>query len=90
MRSLVFVGFIALMGCQQSHPTAPASAPAQPLKAPGDAVLGDRTTCPVSQEEFVVAADSPKVEHNGKTYYFCCDGCDGKFLKNPEKYLGKN
>jgi YHS domain-containing protein len=34
-----------------------------------------------------VTASSPKVEHNGKTYYFCCGGCDQKFAKDPEKYL---
>jgi len=31
---------------------------------------------------------SPKVEHEGKTYYFCCSGCDQKFKKDPQKYLG--
>jgi YHS domain-containing protein len=69
-------------------PSTPA-APAAGLKAPGEAAIGDRTTCPVSKEEFSVAADSPKVEHGGKTYYFCCAGCDGKFTKDPAKYLGK-
>jgi YHS domain-containing protein len=43
----------------------------------------------VSKEEFTVAADSPKAEHGGKTYYFCCAGCDTKFSKDPAKYLGK-
>jgi len=28
-------------------------------------------------------------EHNGKTYYFCCDGCAKKFAAEPEKYLKK-
>jgi Cu+-exporting ATPase len=27
------------------------------------------------------------VEHAGKTYYFCCDGCAAKFRAAPEKYL---
>ncbi|MFO1184550.1 MAG: heavy metal translocating P-type ATPase [Bauldia sp.] len=26
-------------------------------------------------------------EHNGKTYYFCCDGCRTSFLADPGKYL---
>src|SRR5690348_8209863 len=26
-------------------------------------------------------------EHNGKTYYFCCEGCATKFLAAPEQYL---
>jgi YHS domain-containing protein len=26
-------------------------------------------------------------EYNGKTYYFCTDGCKEKFVQNPENYL---
>ncbi len=25
-------------------------------------------------------------EHNGKTYYFCCEGCKRIFVKKPGKY----
>jgi len=64
---------------------APVSAPA--FKAPGEATFGDRTVCLVSKEDFTVSPASPKVEYNGKTYYFCCAGCDTKFKENPEKYL---
>lgn len=53
-----------------------------------DAVMGDRTTCPVSNEEFVVSAESPKVEHEGHTYYFCCAGCIERFEANPAQYIG--
>ncbi len=28
-----------------------------------------------------------KVEHGGKSYYFCCGGCAQKFEQAPEKYL---
>ena len=28
-----------------------------------------------------------KAEHNGSTYYFCCNGCKTKFSADPEKYL---
>ncbi len=28
-------------------------------------------------------------EYKGKKVYFCCDGCDDIFLKDPEKYLSK-
>lgn len=76
-------------------PAAPAAAPATAaapsagLKAPGEAKVGDKTTCLISKEEFTVTDASPKVEHEGKTYYFCCSGCDQKFKKDPQKYLGK-
>ncbi len=86
---------LVLFGCggAQTPASAPGSAPATTVtagdvKAPGDAKVGDKTLCPVSKEEFTVTATSPKVEHDGKTYYFCCSGCDGKFKANPQKYLG--
>lgn len=79
-------------GGSQPAPAPPASAAAPPavaipVKPAGEAKIGDRTRCPTSDEEFVVTADSPKVEYNGKTYYFCCGGCDQKFARDPEKYL---
>lgn len=40
--------------------------------------------CPVKGNP--VEADSPTVDYDGKTYGFCCPGCDTKFAKNPEKY----
>jgi Cu+-exporting ATPase len=27
-----------------------------------------------------------KVEHEGRVYYFCSDGCKAAFLKNPAKF----
>jgi YHS domain-containing protein len=69
---------------QQSTITVPAGA-----KAPGTAKVGDKSVCIVSGEEITVAADSPKVEHEGKTYYFCCGGCAKKFQADPKKYLDR-
>jgi Cu+-exporting ATPase len=60
------------------------------VKEPGDAKIGDTTKCPVSGEEFVVDASSPKVEHEGKTYFMCCSGCKKKFEADPAKYLKKS
>ncbi len=85
----------ALVGCGATKESSRGSAESPPphggsqatLKPFGEAALGDRTTCPVSKEEFTVSEASPKVEHKGKTYYFCCAGCDTKFKATPEKYL---
>ncbi|MFA1610678.1 XdhC family protein [Halobellus rubicundus] len=30
---------------------------------------------------------APSVEHDGETYYFCCEGCAGSFRDDPESYL---
>ena len=68
---------------------APEAASGKALVPAGEAKLGDRTKCPVSGKEFVVTADSPKVEYKGKTYYTCCGDCQQDFQKDPEKYLKK-
>ncbi|MCL5265539.1 MAG: YHS domain-containing protein [Chloroflexi bacterium] len=33
---------------------------------------------------------TPKTQHNGQTYYFCCAGCKWAFEKEPAKYAGKS
>ena len=43
--------------------------------------------CPVSGKEFKKSEATPKYEYEGKTYYFCCEGCKEKFMENPTKYL---
>ena len=65
---------------------APESA-ASNLPNDGTRVVGDVTKCPVSGNAFTVAADSPKSEIDGKTYYFCCAGCVDKFNADSAKYL---
>ena len=45
-----------------------------------------QTTCPVlgGNIDKNVFAD-----YQGKRIYFCCQGCDAEFKKNPEKYMKK-
>jgi len=95
IRALAFLS-AALYACGVSPSPLPPEAPQQwaasespstTAKAPGSAVVGDKTVCPISNEEFTVTSASPKVEYLGKTYYFCCPGCDTKFKEDPEKYL---
>jgi P-type Cu+ transporter len=31
-----------------------------------------------------------RTEHEGQTYYFCCGGCNAKFLADPTRYLNPN
>jgi Cu+-exporting ATPase len=81
-------GAAATVPPSSTHPPAgPTAVAARGFKAPGEAAFGDRTVCLVSKEDFTVSPASPKVEYKGKTYYFCCAGCDTKFKENPEKYL---
>jgi YHS domain-containing protein len=98
LSTAVFVSLVSLLAACGGASTGAASpagetgktAPAGSLKAPGDAKIGDTTRCPVSGDEFTVDASSPKVEHEGKTYYFCCGGCKSKFEADPAKYLKKS
>lgn len=91
--TLLTLGLGACGGSSADEPGGPAPAEAtagdeQPLVAPGETQVGDRSTCPVSGEEFVVSESSPSVEHEGRTYHFCCPGCASRFEADPEKYLG--
>lgn len=82
---IVCIGLLTACGGGKALPGAATSTPG--IKAAGAASVGDKTLCPVSKEEFIVTSTSPKVEYKGKTYYFCCPGCDTKFKEDPEKYL---
>jgi YHS domain-containing protein len=83
--------FAAACGGSAPPPAAPspaaATSPSAPLVPPGEAKVGDHTKCPVSGHEFVVTADSPHADYNGKTYYFCCPDCPKAFEAHPEKYV---
>ena len=34
-----------------------------------------------------VGADTPSVEHDGTTYWFCCPGCQSRFAGDPASFL---
>jgi Cu(I)/Ag(I) efflux system membrane fusion protein len=52
-----------------------------------DEEVGEEATCPVMKNTFKITKSTPVVEYKGERYYFCCSGCDDKFVKNPEKYI---
>ncbi|MFC2157809.1 YHS domain-containing protein [Acidobacteriota bacterium] len=56
-------------------------------QAHGEETNGKNTICPVMGNPIKDYEKAPKVEYNGKTYYFCCAGCDAKFKEDPEKYI---
>ncbi|HUU51893.1 MAG TPA: YHS domain-containing protein [Candidatus Heimdallarchaeota archaeon] len=45
--------------------------------------------CPVSGKEIKKSEAKSTYEYEGMTYYFCCDMCKEKFIKDPEKYTQK-
>jgi YHS domain-containing protein len=61
---------------------------AEPMQPMHDhmGMAGEQTHCPVmggaiNKDIFV--------EYKGKKVYFCCAGCEGPFLKDPDKYMDK-
>ena len=49
----------------------------------------ETVTCPVSGKVMKKSEAKATYEYQGKTYYFCCEDCKAKFIKNPEKYTQK-
>lgn len=45
-----------------------------------DEELGKKAVCPVTNRNFTITKDTQAIEFQGKTYYFCCPGCRGKFM----------
>ncbi len=94
MKTLLVMLALTVVACGSKPATDPSapngSAPtskATKVKKAGEATVGDTAECPVSGEEFDVTATSPKAEHDGKTYFFCCSGCKKKFEAEPAKYV---
>jgi len=42
--------------------------------------LGKEATCPVTNKSFKITKETPAIDYQGKTYYFCCPGCVDKFM----------
>lgn len=51
--------------------------------------IDETVVCPVSGKEIKKSESKGSYEHKGKTYYFCCEGCKEKFIKNPEMHIQK-
>ncbi len=49
----------------------------------------ETVTCPVSGKVMKISEAKATVEYQGKTHYFCCQGCKEKFVQEPEKYIQK-
>lgn len=54
----------------------------------GDSAV-DRQTDPVCGMEVPRDSAAAKADFEGKTYYFCAEGCRKAFEANPQKYLAR-
>jgi Cu+-exporting ATPase len=55
--------------------------------SPAETVSAHLATDPVCGMKVDPARAKAPREHEGKVYYFCCEGCAAKFAASPEKYL---
>lgn len=46
-------------------------------------------TCVVTDNDLGSMGDEQRLVYQGQEIKFCCKPCEGKFLKNPAKYLAK-
>jgi YHS domain-containing protein len=84
---LATVGVVVACGGSSSE-RPPAAQPGESVvKAPGDAVVGDTTRCPVDGTEFVVDTSSPRFERAGTTYFLCREACKHKVEAEPDKFI---
>ena len=42
---------------------------------------------PVCGMTVAVTAETPSAQHAGETYWFCCDGCRERFVREPKEFL---
>lgn len=49
--------------------------------------VGEKSCCPVSKDNFTVAANSLFFSTNGKKFYVCDEDCRVALAKNPDQYL---
>ncbi len=58
--------------------------------SPEDRALAEKQDiCPVTGEKLGSMGKPYKVTVKGQTVFLCCDGCEAKLLKEPDKYLAK-
>jgi Cu(I)/Ag(I) efflux system membrane fusion protein len=57
--------------------------------APAPAPTVDRPVCPVTGKPLGSMGPPVRVVVNGRTVLLCCDGCEDKLRKDPDRYLSK-
>lgn len=87
---------LAVSACQKTAVKPDTAHHAAPAQTSGDVVAvkafdhkpqpGEKAVCPVTEEVFTVDEDTTLLEHAGKWYAFCCDGCDVDFAEDPSKF----
>jgi len=67
-------------GCKKTYEREHMAADASPDAAQGKATTAPATAVdPICGMTVLAVADTPHLEHDGETVYFCCEGCKAKF-----------
>jgi Cu(I)/Ag(I) efflux system membrane fusion protein len=86
--------FFCCDGCKKKFETQPArylggSKPAPTGAAASQTARATDPVCGMTVDEAEARADQCVSEHEGKTYFFCCDACKEKFAADPERFVGR-
>lgn len=87
---VLLISLLAVQGCKKQEPTAqqpPKPASMDRAAATEAPAAVEQTTCPVMDGNPINKALF--VEYEGKKVYFCCKGCEEKFLADPAQYIAK-
>ncbi len=84
---VLLIGFVALPGCNAPEPKR-GMASFAPMVEPsaGIARPAEQMTCPVMEGRI---DRSIYVRYKGQRVYFCCAGCEERFLSSPETYVSR-
>ena len=50
---------------------------------------GETAEDPVCGMQVPIAGATHRAQHDGRDYYFCCDGCQANFEADPARYIGE-
>ena len=82
---VLLIGLTVLPGCSSNAPEPKREAVG--MAAPTQIVRSaEQTTCPVMGGKI---DRNIYTQYKGQRVYFCCAGCEEKFLESPETYVSK-
>ena len=83
---VLLIGLMVLPGCNSGAPGSKCGAMQMAAPVAQAAQPAEQTTCPVMGGK---NNRSIYTQYKGQRVYFCCAGCEEKFLSSPETYVGK-
>jgi YHS domain-containing protein/multidrug efflux pump subunit AcrA (membrane-fusion protein) len=79
------IAFEKAHGLQEGNSTETGQAATQDQQAPQGLIIDP--VCRMPLPDATTRKGNHKIEHLGKTYYFCSDWCKNQFAKQPERYV---